>query len=582
MSDNAEGASSKEGIFKRIWNSQGTKIIVFLSVLLILVLIMLVSEDITPSRPTLDADEIIKFDSTHQLLFGLSSALLLILLISFTRLIFFDQREEFGITSYRSWRALWFLLLIISFLISVFILLDVALINIYLNLPLVSGIWKLNKEFDLSSEIPTEVDFLAYTNIRGKLFAICFGFIMIFPVLMFLIILTRVGRGRILRRDAFDRQFYYSFFKTGVTIILSLASLFIAYITYLEPSSFLDIVAIVAFLSVLAIVLFALFLILLELVRSVFHLTSINLLVVFPLAFLFYILPVIAWSAWDILVVVTDGDLSSTIYDRFPDEPINEDNLPKLYFNTLILNVQSIDRILELDFVIIIGIASLIIGFAEGYSLLSIGRAFIKGKAVLRTGRYATRSASSGVVRASRFVMLFAWFGMLWDKALELMGFLFEEFNLPFEFALDTPHLFDIAYGVSYDILAENSILLPFAILILPALIIINSSFKFLSVSLVVDKTKHDTQIFFLLISSTFVLIVTKIFVDISSISIFEEEYIDVLPFKSLTSSSFLAFAINAFSILEAVAFYAGVLFVIFIGIPLAILGKEKDKSGEI
>ncbi|MHA2032395.1 MAG: hypothetical protein ACW99Q_23725, partial [Candidatus Kariarchaeaceae archaeon] len=157
MSDNAEGASSKEGIFKRIWNSQGTKIIVFLSVLLILVLIMLVSEDITPSRPTLDADEIIKFDSTHQLLFGLSSALLLILLISFTRLIFFDQREEFGITSYRSWRALWFLLLIISFLISVFILLDVALINIYLNLPLVSGIWKLNKEFDLSSEIPTEV-----------------------------------------------------------------------------------------------------------------------------------------------------------------------------------------------------------------------------------------------------------------------------------------------------------------------------------------------------------------------------------------------------------------------------------------
>ncbi|MHA2249372.1 MAG: hypothetical protein ACXAD7_03370 [Candidatus Kariarchaeaceae archaeon] len=586
MSETVEEKPKKSNFLVRLVKSQGVKFLVLIFIISDLLAIMLISEEITPNRPTLDAIDVILFESDHLILIGLSSVLLITLVVLFTKMIFGDQREDFGITSYKSWRAFWFLILIIVFLSCVFVLLDVALLNIYLLLPSVDIIWKINDTYDLFEEIPSETDFEAYANIRGKIFAGLFLFLMIFPVLMFLIILTRFGRSRLFRDteggEEFSLKFYLAIFRIFTLIILALGAILIIYISFLYPGSFADIAPIVGSLVVFSILLFVGFLIVIDILRRVFHFTSMNLLMFFPILFLFYIIPVLGWSAWDIYVVVTDGDLAKTIYDSVTLDDALRDDLPQLYYETFLLNLQAIDRIIELDFVMIIGLSSLIIGFAEGYSLLSIGRSIFRGKAVLRSGRIARKSSSPGVVRVSRSVMLMAWLGMLWDKALEIIQVIFDQFDLSYEFTLDVPTLFDLAYSIPFDAYEGNNFMLLLALLLIPTIIIINSSFKFLSVSLVISKTKEDTQAFFLLISSTFVLIVTKIFVDITSIEIFENEYKSILPFRTLTSSNFLVFAMNAFTNLEAIAFYVGVIVVLIYGIPKAIFGKGQDETSEI
>ena len=107
MSETIEEKPRKSNFLVRLVKSQGMKFLVLTFIITDLMAIMLLSEEITPNRPTMDALDVILFETNHLILFGLSSILLTFLFIIFTRMIFVDQREDFGITSYKSWRAFW-------------------------------------------------------------------------------------------------------------------------------------------------------------------------------------------------------------------------------------------------------------------------------------------------------------------------------------------------------------------------------------------------------------------------------------------------------------------------------------------
>ena len=74
------------------------------------------------------------FDSEHVILIILSTLLFLLVLGSFAKSILFDHREEFGIKKLKSKKSFFLFTLIISFIGAIYVLLDVALQNIYLTL----------------------------------------------------------------------------------------------------------------------------------------------------------------------------------------------------------------------------------------------------------------------------------------------------------------------------------------------------------------------------------------------------------------------------------------------------------------
>ena len=106
-------------------------------------------------------------------------------------------------------------------------------------------------------------------------------------------------------------------------------------------------------------------------------------------------------------------------------------------------------------------------------------------------------------------------------------------------------------------------------------LLIITSAFKFLSVTLVLDKFKQDTQVFFLLISSAFLLIITQILLDISSGLNLDQNF---LPFALFPREIFnFQWASEVFENLEAFAFYGGVLIAFYL-LFRSLLGKIKQR----
>ena len=112
------------------------------------------------------------------------------------------------------------------------------------------------------------------------------------------------------------------------------------------------------------------------------------------------------------------------------------------------------------------------------------------------------------------------------------------------------------------------------------------SSFKFLSVSLIVEKAKYDQQIYFLLISSAFCLITTNILQDITesilantscnpSVNICENLF---LPTSYATAQFLISFANKILELLESISFYIGVLVSLVI-LFRKIVKKIKEKS---
>jgi hypothetical protein len=247
-------------------------------------------------------------------------------------------------------------------------------------------------------------------------------------------------------------------------------------------------------------------------------------------------------------------------------------DLINIIFQTLIINCIAIFRIIQLDFVFIIGLSAIAIGFAEGYSIISIFSALFKGVSVARTGRIATKSSPKLIVMSSRIIMLGAWISFFWDRMSILIEIIKVNFSIYFPFDIKLPRIFEILAGLKLD-LSFLGVVIPLTFLIIPLYYILISSFKFLSVSLIVERTKQDQQIFFLLISSAFVLITTNILQDITESIITTTGEIAFLPTSYANTQVLIAFGNKIFELLESGSFYFGVI------VALLLLLKSLNKK---
>ncbi|MHA1542804.1 MAG: hypothetical protein ACTSQH_07490, partial [Candidatus Hodarchaeales archaeon] len=113
--------------------------------------------------------------------------------------------------------------------------------------------------------------------------------------------------------------------------------------------------------------------------------------------------------------------------------------------------------------------------------------------------------------------------------------------------------------------------------LILPVYFIVSGAFKFMSVTLVTPKVKDRSEIFFLLVATSFVLIITNMLGDIYDLGT------TAIPDAPLVGvSNIFSSAVGIFENVEALAFYGGFLFGVFWVIRKAIqnrnlVRREKD-----
>jgi hypothetical protein len=105
--------------------------------------------------------------------------------------------------------------------------------------------------------------------------------------------------------------------------------------------------------------------------------------------------------------------------------------------------------------------------------------------------------------------------------------------------------------------------------LLLPIYFILSGGFKFLSVTIITPRIKGSLSVFFLLISTSFVLIISTILGDIYRIPVLEPE----APLRGL--ESILSSAVLAFQYVEALAFYLGFLFGFFWAIRQILFRKK-------
>lgn len=584
--------SAKEYIIKQL-----IKIIILLIIICLLWICFQLSSQIPTDKP-------IGFDSqTYIFLIITSSILFILVVLAFTKIILFDNREEFGIVSYKSWRTFFFFLLMMAFLSAVYLLLDVALIksNVYLIIGPVDVVWLLVTNLNISiANISSSTNFLAYSNIRNLYFLLFIVIMLLFPLFMFLMILTRLGRKQFFKVSTENTQgasLKSQLFRLLSFIFIPIIELFFLVLLFSGSSlsMYFDI-----FIGLLGIIFAIYWLYLLtrliwKTVKITIWFSYANILLVFPIIFVFYILPVVLWSSWDILLIYTQQNVTNTIHSLLPMSTYYNatfnfstftlvDHLT-LVLKTLLYNAlpfpQTIIRILQLDFVIIVGISAIVIGIAEGYSLLAIFQAMYKGISISRTNHELKYVSPKFITTFSKLAMFGAWLSLLWDKFLIIYAFIkleFPVFNLP---KLSFTRIFSYVLNLGSFIESYSNILLPLAALLVPLYIIITSAFKFLSITIAVDKTKSDSQVLLLLVSSAFVLITTQILQDITTIYMENGYTLQYLPLSFAGSENLLPWASRVFENLEAFSFYIGV-FVIIIVLINKYINKHKTKSTSI
>ncbi|MHA1971377.1 MAG: hypothetical protein ACTSW1_00205, partial [Candidatus Hodarchaeales archaeon] len=207
--------------------------------------------------------------------------------------------------------------------------------------------------------------------------------------------------------------------------------------------------------------------------------------------------------------------------------------------------------------------------------------AIYRGVEVARTGQIIARSPPKVAVISKYLVMLGVWFGMVWDSFIEVWTMLIEELHLELP-KIVIPSFFYLIYNSIIvplsDFLSEIMPTLQFIpFLLLPIYFIFSASFKFMSVTLVTPKVRDKLSMFFLLISTVFVLIITNILGDIYELGIPDA------PLRSLVFvESILVSAVGIFEYIEAVAFYSGFFFgIVYVIQKLRESRREKTSIEE-
>ncbi len=559
--------------WKEFIRSQMLRIIGFIISLIFMLIIITLSNKLIGDPNQINPSNIIAINQTSILLILLSSILFIAVVGFFTKVIFYDKKDEFGIESFKSVKSVILFLLTFSFLSMVYILLDTSLINVYLLIGPILLFWSIGNAYNLP--IPHGVDRLAYAQIRSMIFSGLFVFNLTIPLLMIIVILSRLGRNVLeeYKERDFKPYTFRDFMKLILSIFLNIVFL-VLYITTVNNSE-LPAVAIILGIILLGITiwtLFQIFIVIFRILRFTVVFTFSNIVMIVPIIFVFFILPGMMWALWDMFEIYHNGTIENTIYEfNFMSNvtpKYNPTSLPSLslvdkllfFIVTTGYNFGSVIRIIQLDFVIIVGISALVIGFAEGYSIVAILKSIKTGVAITRTGRIATRSAPRIIVITTKLFILLAWLSLIWDKFLSLWNAITIDLdlNLP---SINLPNIFEPLYGMVIYLKQIAPALLPLTILLIPFYFIITSSFKFISVSIAVEKIKDDVTVFFLLITSTFILIVAKIYIDISSLPEFIGAQNPFLPINIPTISDIRPFIMKMVDILESIGFYSGVIY---------------------
>ncbi|MHA2295143.1 MAG: hypothetical protein ACXAEU_13630 [Candidatus Hodarchaeales archaeon] len=540
------------------------KLLGFLVIALLLIGCIIFSQSIDLTNITLG-------DPIFLITIALSSICYILVLVGFTKIILFDMANEFGLRDEKTGKIVFdakfflFAALIISFCSAIYTLLDVFLKEAYLQLLLfILTDWVL---VTINVNIPGLTDKVGleyYQTIRNIYFDTFFLVIIGFSVLVFLAILTTLARMRIQNRfkdeETYEEEEEKSWFLKFLLWIAipPMSAIFIvsqnnllANPVYRFMTPFLFIILLVFIIWWLYQIIKAIFKILRKGVEITAFLTSVNFLLIFPLVFVFYIFPVLLWTGWDVLLAITAN----------PSFDISQILNHSWYVLTQV-RWYDIQSIFYLDFVFITIIATLIVGFAEGFAVLAIFSAISRGVAVARTGRIIARSPPKVMVISKYLLLLAVWLSLVWENFRGIWEMLVIELQIALP-DITIPRLFYTIYEGIITPLSEWVAVywpifkdIPF--LILPLYFILAASFKFLSVTLVTPLVKDRLLTFFLLISTAFVLIITQVLGDIydPNMNIPDAPLIQFAPV--------LTYAVQVFTYVEAIAFYAGFLFGLF------------------
>ena len=570
------------------------KLFVGLVILCLFIVLYSYSIKITPDTNVSDPPNIIGYFSSEYLtLIVVSSLLFLLVLAAFIKTLFIDHKQEFGIDNYKTKKVLFLFLLVVSFISAVYTILDVALKNVYMTIGPMDVVWAISNYFIPLPTINYSTDLLAYAKIRAYFFFGFYLFMLVFPIFMFFSLLTRYGRNRVFKKPE-ERHMKEA--KTSLTLLgIVLSPLLIIFLVNLLNSSVMtEAVKLIVELFLIVVILYWIYLIIKVILKGI-KLTALfsyaNTIIFFPLIFLFYLLPIIFWTGWDVFMILSTGSTTKTVLTELNTPLANMtvkvssttiQNQIGILFQIVLTNGVDLVRIIQLDFVFVVAISALAIGFAEGLSIIAIFSALFKGVSIARTGRVASQSAPKIVVITSRVIMLGAWISFFWDRIVVITEVLKTYFIQYFGFLknINLPRIFEIFQNLHFNIeINFLQLAIPLSLLLIPLFYIIMSSFKFLSVSLLVERTKNDQQTFFLLISSAFVLITTNILQDISdSVPLNDQSF---LPTAFIpTAQFFLTFANKIFEFLESVAFYIGMIAALYL-MTKKLLKKIKERNKE-
>lgn len=598
---------------------QFLKILVFLIMIGLIFIIIIYSRKIAPNSSILDTQNVIGFNNLDYWILGISSSVLFLLVLgSFSKLIFFDYKDDFGIESYRSLRFIGFMLLIMVFLSAVYILLDTALSNIYFLTGPIDLVWYINNHFNLGLfGITNATDRFEYAHIRSLYFIGLYAFLLVCPFVLALEILSRAGRSKIFSRitstpsdkdnsisnedtkihkdinheviSEHDKKVSMKILRFLLLLFIPIIELNILLMIFSNQLSSTYLFLIVILALILAVWwIFHLSKVIKTSVRLTLWLSYTNFLLVFPIILIFYIVPIFLWTGWDLYTMVTTHSTANTILTEL-NTPLANVTLNASNFNFInnfslivqdfLFNSVATFRIAQIDFVIIMSVSAILIGFSEGYSLIGLAEAI--------------KSSSTIIMNIYRASLIGMWFTMFWDYLLviyHVLAFDIPIFGLPkITFPTFLGTLISYIDDFSQTIASLGIILLPIILLTIPIYFILSSAFNFFSVSLILQKSERarkDSNILFLLISSAFVFITTNILQSLTYIA--TGNISPFLPFNSATAQWLLPWASKILNDIEAVAFVIGLLFILIIviitilALPYALITKKKKNTKQV
>ncbi|UCE14476.1 MAG: hypothetical protein JSV04_04680 [Candidatus Heimdallarchaeota archaeon] len=531
---------------------------IFFSIIIVVLLLLSISlsgeidiEDQFPSKEP---------DVQYTTLFIVSSCAFLLLLTGVLKTFILDNAESLGLKlegEYRTIQTLTFILLTMFFISCIYFLLDVALQEAFLQLgPVLVFYFFLD---ELALDIPGLTDKMGgefYQTARNILFEAILFFIIAYLIFAMVMILTRNARRKIsdrLSEETEDQEDNPTVYKILVFIFIPPLIFFL--LSLVEGEDNLIIFGIIAIFIIITSLwwLYQLIQVIIGVlwrgVKITPFLTSVNFLLLIPPLLAFWFLPVFAST---ILIIMSE--LSETNNELSIDMIVST-------FSNEILNFPNI---ILFDFIIFAGIATIIIGFAEGMSLLSILKAIKNGVGVSRTGQPSTEQAPKIALISQYLIYLVVWFGVslsglraIWES-LRNIQLDMPEFPFPGMLEWLTESIVGpLRTYFETQFPALVTIVIPLVSLIIPIYFILSTSFKFLSISIITPRIKN-LDYFIVLVSATFVLIIMQILGDLWLLEI------QNAPLRLLYEGEFFN-TITILRTIEGLCFYLGFLAIFFV-----------------